>query len=385
MESKISKQIETKNPESKTPEEKNFEIVVNHLSFTTALTEFVTLVKNKSLENTFDQKNIKLVTSHKRLRETCTKLIAGFSNDGGSEDFDQGRIIKKIYKTLSTHIDKLLGTTDDKGNYTSDVTLFTIRNDEGKIVTIIPGLDVNLVIGLLTPEELKSLWGYLYIIFISSVRMISTINKHKQEGNIWNTLPIFQARVTKLGLTAGTNKKLFNPYVGLTSDTTLDVSTMFAAVDDIKQPSAESMLGNLGLDINKLIDVDKLNEALKNIGQDDINEATKHIVSVLGASGDNDTSSVYATLVNDIVDDLKTNGLTNMFETAQSVSKKAAGKVDRNQMTKAAMGLSNFMKNGEEQMKQMKDDKGNPLGADIMKTLETPMNLISAMMNMNKK
>lgn len=147
--------------QSKPSETKNFEIVVNHHSFVTSLTEFVSIVKNKSLENTFDQSNPKLVASHKRLRETCAKLLDGFSAKNGDdgEEFDQGRIIKKIYKTLSSHTDKLLGTTDEAGNFTSDVTLFTIRNEEGKIVTIIPGLDVNLVIGLMNPEELNSLWG----------------------------------------------------------------------------------------------------------------------------------------------------------------------------------------------------------------------------------
>lgn len=364
--------------EQNQPDQRNLTVAINHKHFTISLIEVLDIINKKSEEVQLEQldltvkQNLRLHKNHTKLRAVCKDLKRGFSSEE-ENDFDQGRIIKKIYKVLTQHLDKLYPEPT--------IELFSLKNEKKEIVTIIPGLDISVVAKDFNDTELTALWGHLYMLFISAVGMISSINGHKKEGKVWEILPKLREKVTKMGLTK--DGKMFNPFIGLMQENgEYNVETMFENVDELKTtgPSVEDVFKLTGVD--KLVDVNQLNDQLKNVKQEDIDEATRNITKLLGAENDSDINEVCGSLVEGIVEDLKSNkdgGLKSMFDTAKAVTEKIGSKLDRNKMQKTALQLSDFLKNGENNLKNMRDDKGNPIGEKIMKSLELPLKLAQSM------
>lgn len=364
--------------ESNNNEEKNLNIAVNHKYFTTSLLEILNMVKSKSEElnlNNLDQNDKqqkKLFNGHTKLRNACDELKKGFTD---SVDYDQGRIIKKIYKVITQYLDNLYP------NPSKD--LFSIKNKENATVTIIPGLDIQLVTKMMDDDEMKKLWDYMYMLYISSVVMITEINSHKKDGKVWEVLPKMNDLLIKSG------KYEFNPFIGVntlgkTSDdknvtSNYSMETMFENVEDYEKPtgpSIEDMFDLAGVD--KMIDLKQLNEQLKNVKREDIEDATKNITKLLGAEDDPDVKETVQTLVGGIVDDLKTNpadGIKGMVKVAKEVAEKYGKKIDKSKMEKTASQLGDFLKNGEKNLKNMKDEHGNPIGEQLMESLKGPLEM----------
>lgn len=356
--------------------DQSLEILANHKYFVTGVISLIELVLSKSNEMETKGFTEKDRLSHERLRTTCKTVLEGYKygieNENTKEDVavDQGKIIKKVYNVLKNCITELKE---------KNLALLTKRNSEGRIITIIPGVDLGLIIASLTETDTSQLWQYLYMMYISSCKMILMINKHKQKGEVWDAVCLFERELAGTGiLVAG---KAFNPYIGVGggSDTAdFSVDTMFDGVDKIKPVDPNSgMLEMIGID--KMIDIDKLSDQLKNISQEDIDIATKNIADLLGASNDSDVKDVCSTLVQNIVKDLKENGLSNMFTTAESVTQKLGNQIDISKMKKTASMVGNFMKNSDDKLKNLKDDKGNPIGPNILKQLSMPLQLAKMM------
>jgi hypothetical protein len=64
-----------------------------------------------------------------------------------------------------------------------------------------------------------------------------------------------------------------------------------------------------------------------------------------------------------------------MIQTAKSVTDKIRTSIDPNKMKKTAGQLSSFLQNSEAKIKDMKDEKGNPIGSQLMETLEAPLKM----------
>ena len=353
--------------------QKKMNILINNKHFVTSLVEILDLLSNKSNEldlSTLDldsPQNVRLYKDHTRLRKACNVLKYNFTSDDADENFAEGQIIKKVYKTLTTNLS--LFFPDSK------LELFSLTDKNGAIVTIIPSIDIRLIAKTMNESELNTLWGYLYMLYVSAVGMILEANDHKKEGKVWAIIPQMKEKITQMGIMK--DGKIFNPFIGIAQDNEkYDVNTMFQNVEKSNPtgPSMDDVLKLAGVD--KLVDIDHLNDQLKNVKQEDISEATKNITKLLGAENDEDINDVCSTLVEGIVSDLRANpdrGIKNMFETAKSVTEKIGNKLDKSKMEKTAMQLSRFLQNGESNLKNMTDDKGNPIGDKIMKSLEGPL------------
>lgn len=358
--------------------QKNLTVAINYKYFITSLIEILNLLNNKSNEvdltklDSSIKKYSNIIKNHSKFRNVCSELKTGFSSD--DDEFDKGRIVKKIYKVLTQHLDKLYPDPD--------ISLFSLTNENNEKITIIPGLDIGLVAKSLDENELKILWTHVYMLYISSVGMISVNNSHKKEGKVWDVLPKMKQKVAEFGINK--DGQIFNPFVGVGSSSgECTVDSMFSGIDNIQKPSEgqsiEEVLKLTGVD--KLVDINQLNEQLKNVKQEDIDEATRNITKLLGAEHDSDISEVCGTLVENIVKDLKENpdgGIKNMFDVAKSVSQKVGKTIEKNKMRKTALQLTEFLKNGENNLKNMKDDKGNPIGKNIMNSLSIPLKLVQS-------
>lgn len=369
--------METENREKLT--QTKFNILINNKHFVTSLTEILTLLSNKSKEIDIDdldlnqKHNMVLYNDHARLRKACAALIYNFTSPNPESGFSEGPIIKKVYKTLSQNMDNFFPE--------SSIDLFYLRNMNGAVVTIIPSIDIGLVARKMTEEELNSLWGYLYMLYVSAVGMIMEANEHKKSGRIWDEiLPAMRERVTRLGLMK--DGKIFNPFVGLHGESgNYDVQSMFSGVDSTSPtgPNMEDMMKLTGVD--KLIDIGHLKDQLNNVKQEDITEATKNITKLLGAEQDQDINDVCSTLVEGIVSELKANpdaGIQNLFSITGKITENMGNKLDKQKMAKTATQLFSFLQNGESNLRNMKDDQGNPIGEKIMKSLEGPLQFAKA-------
>jgi hypothetical protein len=361
-------------------EQKNLSIAVNHKYFTSSFINFISFVKSKSNEiklNELDlseKANERIHRNHTKLRSVCDVLINGFKED--SDDFDQGRVIKKVYKVLTQNLDKLYPEFDK--------SLFTMKNEKKEIITIISGLDIGLISNMITDEDKNNVWGNMCLMYVASVGMISTINSHKKEGRVSEFVPKLKEKLLELGI-LDEESKLFNGYIGLSNNEEYNIKNMFESVGNLKAPTGPSMEDMFKLSgIDKLVNMDQLNEQLKNINQDDISEATDSITKLLNSEGDSDVAETCKTLIEGIVNDLHENpggGIQSMFQTAKSVTEKLGSKLDKNKMKKTAAQVSTFMENGEANLKNLKDEHGNPIGDKLMESLQGPLKMISQMQN----
>lgn len=353
--------------------QKNFNILINNKHFVTSLVEILNILSTKSKELNIDdldlnqKHNVILYKDHVRLRKSCAALIHNFTSPNPENGFTEGPIIKKVYKTLTQNIEYFFPE--------SSTELFCLRNANGAVVTIIPSIDFGLVTKHMSETELNYLWGYLYMLYISAVGMILEANEHKKEGKVWEIMPAMREKVTKMGLMK--DGKIFNPFVGLhTESGNYDVETMFSNIDKTVPtgPSMEDMMKMTGVD--KLIDIGELKNQLNNVKQEDITDATKNITKLIGAEGDQDVNDVCSALVEEIVTELRSNpnaGIQNLFDITGKITGSMGNKLDKQKMAKTATKLMSFLQNGESNLKKMTDDQGNPIGEQIMKSLEGPL------------
>jgi hypothetical protein len=373
-------------------QDKNFDVAVNHKFFTNSLLKILDLVENKSKEIititqlSFDDgsqsepdfKNTKKYKAHMNLQKTCETIKKGFTSE--NDDFDQGKIIKKIYKVITQNLDKFFPTPD--------LSLFQIKNEKNEVVTIIPGLDINLIVkGKQTmPEDLNQLWGNMYLMYISAANMINSINEHKKDGKVWDIIPKMREKVVEMGVVQ--DGAFFNPFVGLNAETgEYDVNAMFSNVENMQDPSGVSMDDMLKLSgMDKLFNMKELSKQLKDIKEEDINEATKNITKLIGAEGDSDINEICDELVKNVVYDLQKNpeGNFNMFDIAKSVADRVGGKMKKDKFNKTAAHFNNFMNNSQDNLKDLKDEDGNPIGEKLMNTLNIPLQMAKMMGQQNQ-
>lgn len=370
-----------------TDEKTQLAITVNNRHFVVAINEIVKIVYDKS--NTIDltqidtknKKNAKIVINHMRLRTSCEQIQNGIKlldNEPTKNDFDTGGVIKKIYKTLTKNFSKLYPEPN--------LSLFELLNDHGERITVIPGLDINLVSKLFTQEELKLFWGYIYMMFISVVNLISIFNNHKEKGDVWDAMTNMKLYIAKSGILK--DGKFFNPFLGITKDKDGEygITELYKNVNKLENSPGFGMKEFLQMSgVESLIKPDQLkdlNDQLKNISQEDVDSSINHVLNFMGATDNPDIKEVCTALTKEIVSDIQSRGelgLSSMIETAQSVVQKMGNKLDRNKMMKTAKQLSNCMQNGESTLKNMKDEKGNPIGLDIFNKLSMPLGLLKKM------
>lgn len=368
-------------------ENKSFNLAVNHKYFSTSLLKILDLVGKKSVEivdnyvasfeggeqSETDYQKTNKYKAHMKIQATCNATQDGFLNK--ESNYDQGKIIKKIYKTITQNLDKFYPEPD--------VSLFQLRNNKNETVTIIPGLDIYQVVRdkLTTPEDTKTLWAYMYMMYISATNMIIEINQHKKEGKVWNLLPDMRKKIVEWGIEQ--DGVIFNPFVGLNIETgEYDVNDMYANVEDMPDPtgvSMDSMLKMSGME--KLFNMDQLKSQLNDIKPEDIEEATRNITKLIGAEDDEDINEICGDLVGNVIEELQKNqnGDFDIMGIAKSVADRVGGKMQKDKYQKTAKQFNNFMNNSQDKLKELKDENGNPIGEKLMNSLNMPMMMAQMM------
>jgi len=300
------------------------------------------------------------------LTSTSKDILNKYKSDENNKDsdVDQIRVIKKAFKVLSKNYELVKNHNPD---------LFVIRNDSGKITTIIPGINISLIVPFLNDDDSKTLWDSIDSMFVTSVKMVYMMtDKTRHDKNVVQLVSELEQKSLK---------KLNNFFMGLNltnPDGQINMDQLMAS--DITIPGTEANSGFLGsLGVDKLLDVDNLTNEIKKFNDDDINETINTLTGMLG--NDSDIKDVCSTMVKSVLEDIKSNGIENMFSIAERVSGQLTSKIDPQKMAKTANGMNELLKNNSDKFKDLTDQSGNPVGANFLKQFQSTLN----MANMFKK
>ena len=116
---------------------------------------------------------------------------------------------------------------------------------------------------------------------------------------------------------------------------TATVSRFLQSTIEPDTVSAPKLFANRVESIQKTIDEKKLQEELKNFTEEQANEVTNKIVESLNANDNPDVHKVCNTLVNDIANNLKENGVSNIGDVLRQVAANAKLTIDPDMMKQA--------------------------------------------------
>lgn len=338
--------------------------------FMYSVKNLVTFLKAKSETLVAENKIPEIkIESHRKLRSTCQEILLEFDNKSSNLDdsnVDQVKIIKKVFYVLKDNMELL-----DK----KDPALFTIRNAENKITSIVPGININLVYEFLDEKENKKLWFYLYALFVSSVTLVySNTPENKHKKSVTDMVTKLRKEMVSLSKEVETDLVAYNVFMGLSGDETDDINMESLMSKDIMIPGTEAnagFLSNLGL--GNLMNLGSLSDEIKKFSDNDIEDTVNTLGEMLG--NDTDVKDVCSTMVKTVIDDLKTNGLENIFDIAQRVQSKLGGVITPDKMAKTAFKMGDLMENNKDKLKELKDENGNPIGENLFKQFQSTFNM----------
>ena len=346
-------------------EQNNKILFVNQSYFVYSVMTLVKMLKEISLillEENRVPENKKGV--HEKFRQTCDDIIAEYQSTSIDESgVDHVKIIKKVFYVLKDNVELIK---------TKNSNLFTIRNRENKITTIIPGLNINLIYSYLSDEQQNELWTQIYIMFVSTVTMVyanTSETRHKQ--HVLDAVDYCKKELAK------SSNPMINVFMGLgNSDKDLNLESLMNK--DIMIPGTEANAGLLGsLGVDKLMNLDNLSNEIKNFTENDVNETIDTLGGLLG--NDTDVKDVCTTMVKTVINDLKTNGIENIFDVAKRVSSQLAGKIEPNKMAKTANKMTDLMSKNSDKLKDLKDDNGNPIGEQLFSKFKETIDMANKM------
>jgi hypothetical protein len=326
----------------------------------------------KSVNNVVDD-NSKFLIAKDKFIESVGKFKKNVKNyDECDQDFTHIKIIKKAFSVLKTKEScQMVQTKDSK--------LFDIRDESNQIVTVLKGINIRFGYRFLKNDDVKLFWQYFGLFTCTVFKMIKENNPQKinKAEHILKTIEVIESELNQTGIMF--NNIIFNPFIGIGSN-----GSSYSMDDLIKGEikvgegaTMESLMNMMG--INKFIDESKIQDELKNITSDDINNATDKITELLGSSGNPEIKEVCHTLINDIFNQINTNGIQNIGTVLMNVTENAKNTMDINKMTMASKAMGKFFANSENMIKEMKDDQGNPIGQDLFNKMKIPLNVVKMM------
>lgn len=307
-------------------------------------------------------------TGNEQFQTSVDKLYSSFS----AMNFEIEKFLRKIYDVIKP--ENICQMVIDKNEQ-----LFSIKNAENKIVSIIPGINIKQVYPLLDSKNKEIFWQYFDLMILSTFNVFNTHNPKKIQAHkhIVNMMTVLGERLDKTGVLF--NETIFNPYLGFVSDNKgYSIEDMYHNVEPL-QTGADMERGTLThvLKYLNLKDVlgneEELNKKLSALSNDDLNSATDQILNLLGATNDPRVKKTCSKLVKNIVDELKVNGIGNLQDVLKNVTERSRSEIEVNEMTDTMSYVQNFMKDGETKIKEIKDENNNPIGEQLFSKLLGPM------------
>src|SRR3989344_2163508 len=198
------------------------------------LTDLLLLISsNVPKSSTDEQLNI----AHQVLQKHCVRIKTDFSSD----KFNCGDVIKKICKLISANLNLFYPIPNKQ--------LFQLRNEDNKLITLIPGLNINLIFDLLNEDELNKLWCSIYTLYICSIELLfnKSENRKKMPLALYKKLPKLYSKLNEMNGSI----ILFNIYDGIGDENDImDIDNLFLTFtnNNLGNSDISNMLSNISLD-----------------------------------------------------------------------------------------------------------------------------------------
>lgn len=337
---------------------------------------------------------VSVVPETNKVKISANKLINALETSTLDSTNISG-IVKKIYITVSANL-KLL--TDHNNQ------LFNIkekRGDKNVIITLIPGINISEAYEYIPLDKRSEFWTVFENIFYSSVKLLEIANPEYVNDNIRKVVDKIQKNVNVLNSIKELRKRVpdtsllpkeeFNPFVGVgQNNQEYSVNDIMSGPKDVSLngensnfgiSSVASMMG-VGVGLDKMLDLNKIAQELKNIDKKEIDNATANIMKLMGANVDSNASEMITMMLQDITSELKKddlskgNPLENIFKIADTVAQRIAPKIDPSKIDQKTM-LSSTMNLA----KNMSDSQGNK----IFGNFESLANMMKSQLDMMDK
>jgi hypothetical protein len=179
----------------------------------------------------------------------------------------------------------------------------------------------------------------------------------------------------------GAETMAYNVFMGLNNDDTAGDINMDALMSkDIMIPGTDANAGFLNtLGLGNLMNLGSLSDEIKKFSDDDVEDTVNTLGEMLG--NDSDVKDVCSTMVKTVIDDLKMNGVENIFDIAQRVSSKLGGVISHEKMAKTAFKMGDLMENNKDKLKDLKDENGNPIGENLFKQFQSTFDMAKKFSN----
>ena len=245
---------------------------------------------------------------------------------------DMVKVVDRFYNYIKPHQESVAGKKEEI--FDSPFVVF-------------PGIDLSGFWKELGPGQKAKIWTHIQILFIQS-ELIRHTPKPVEEPS------------EKSGMDN------FNPYVGVGSSTTdFGVNDIIKTLNSVPEeesagPGMSSMLKMMGFD--KMINIDELKEQLENMNQEDIEQATESIKSMLGGNVDDNTAGLITEMLSNISEELKQGNLSkddpfgSLTKIADVVSNKLKPKIENENID-----MRQLLNSTEQMSANLTDQNGNPM------------------------
>lgn len=332
------------------------------MASTFAMIELLKLSCERKNDN---ELSVKEQRGKKRFLDSCDVLLKQFKES--TNDFDFTRFIKKAFNTFKQkeHCEYILN---------NDPKIFEIRDRDGKIMTIIPGMDLGIGYKWFDDKEKTNFWQIMnlfaesvFSIIMMTNQKIVTLQKYE---HIVSANFALKHKLATTGVYI--NSFLYNPYnlSDIGSGDSFSVNSLYNGVElpsEGADITVQSLLSLLGLD--KMINVDKIREELDGFTDEHAEKATDQILSLLNAENNPEVREICSDLIKDIVSNIKENGMEDIGASLMRVAQGARNKYDEDKMRKTAEKMQTFMDHGHEVLENMDKSGGGGIPKNLLSTV----------------
>lgn len=275
---------------------------------------------------------------------------------------DFARVIFRVYNLLQDNLEQIIK---------KDEMLF------GTTFILLPGIDLSQIWGSLSKGQKTKIWTYLTILNIESDILMSLQSVQPAQSGTYQitqnttqtTQDVVQTENINNEQLDGNNegKQLsFNPYEGIgQSNTNYGVDEMYASLENIDDdttggPGLESVIKMIGID--KMVNMEELQEKLKNMKKEDIDEATNTLKNMLGDGADEKTTALISDMLTNISNEMKnddmnnTDPIKNFMHVAEKVAEELKPRINRDNID-----IAKLINSAQSCATKCTDQNGKPL------------------------
>lgn len=267
-----------------------------------------------------------------KLNESCKILKDNVKELNEESYLSCTTLIRKLYKNIAQNLSKIYPEKKKE--------LFCMRNEEKKKITIIDGIDIELIIGYFGEDELKYFWNHIDMMFITSVKMYG-IETGKISGKAWDISEEMQKIIANNGGVIYKKSIQYNPFFGLVADNSeLNIEEFKLQLE--KEEISSSKTGEINID--KLlsyvgIESKEIDNMFNSITTENTEIAKQKINELLNVDNE-EVKDIFGKIIDTSVGALKQNGIKGITKTIDTLT--SSGVVSKKNIEKTMPYIKNI-------------------------------------------